>query len=325
MKNTVLHFDKQTFECLPDETVLECLLRNQQHVPYGCRAGACQSCLLIAEPPVVDPSAQRGLSVEQLHQGAFLSCQCRPHGALHLRRQRSEEKWRKTELLGIEKLSEDILQITLDARSYWQAGQYFTLSLDGEQARCFSAAGSAQVNRYLTLQLRLLGNGAISGPLSNATPQRQAEVWLGGPFGDCVFDPHHTGPLLLIGRGTGLAPARAIVQQAIHEHHPGSITLFGFGRSDDTRYWQSICSDLPSGDLNAIFCADDGGVMSLEDVEKYLKVEQSSLRDTQVYIFGGDDFVKAVRRQCALGGVPPRNIRTEIFVDCSPNPLEGDD
>ena len=69
---------EQTFELKPGETVLDGLLRNGIQVPYHCRVGACQTCLLKAtegEPP---KEAVDGLSATLRAKGLFYSCVCVP-------------------------------------------------------------------------------------------------------------------------------------------------------------------------------------------------------------------------------------------------------
>ena len=74
-----IKFDEQFFEIDPNETVLQSLLRNNMQVPYGCKAGVCQSCLMrcLDEIPVPS-SSQIGLSALQQKENYFLACVCMP-------------------------------------------------------------------------------------------------------------------------------------------------------------------------------------------------------------------------------------------------------
>ena len=66
-----LTFNEQEFSVLDDENVLDTLLRNKVAIPHGCRAGACQACMLIAKPEQIPDDCQIGLSKERIQQGCF--------------------------------------------------------------------------------------------------------------------------------------------------------------------------------------------------------------------------------------------------------------
>ena len=76
---TRIKFDGQFFETEPSETVLQTLLRNNMQVPYGCRAGVCQSCLMrCLDDLPVPPASQVGLKAAQQVDNYFLPCICHP-------------------------------------------------------------------------------------------------------------------------------------------------------------------------------------------------------------------------------------------------------
>ena len=66
----------------PQESVLKGLLRSGIDVPYGCQAGACQSCMMKSNSSEIPLESQQGLKPTQQALGYFLSCQCYPNESL---------------------------------------------------------------------------------------------------------------------------------------------------------------------------------------------------------------------------------------------------
>jgi truncated hemoglobin YjbI/ferredoxin len=62
---------------LPDETVLNALLRAGIDVPFSCKAGVCHTCLSRCTEGLIPERAQRGLAAHLLAQRYFLPCKCK--------------------------------------------------------------------------------------------------------------------------------------------------------------------------------------------------------------------------------------------------------
>jgi CDP-4-dehydro-6-deoxyglucose reductase len=71
-----LFFDGVPVPVKPGESVLDALLRAGYEVPYGCKSGACQSCMLQAKPDELPAHCQPGLADSLKQLGYFLSCSC---------------------------------------------------------------------------------------------------------------------------------------------------------------------------------------------------------------------------------------------------------
>lgn len=84
--SATLHFESLKLSVRAGESVLDALLRQGVGVPFSCRGGVCQACLLRCTEGTVSPSAQRGLSAHLADQAYLLACQCQPAGELHLAR-----------------------------------------------------------------------------------------------------------------------------------------------------------------------------------------------------------------------------------------------
>ena len=64
----MIKFKDNSFQAVPDESVLECLLRNGEFVPNGCRSGICHSCLMRATQGNPSAESQKGLKPTQIEK-----------------------------------------------------------------------------------------------------------------------------------------------------------------------------------------------------------------------------------------------------------------
>ena len=201
----ILTFKGQTYSCEPGETVLGCLLRHQQAIPHGCLAGVCQSCCLQSHrvPTERLVEAQQGLSEAQCRNGEFLACQLPADHSLEVSLP-AQKPWHTATLARSEQLSDTVWRLEFDSSLRWQPGQYFSLSLNGIDTRCYSAALPASQGP-LVFHIQRHPEGRLSDALCRLSAGDTLQ--LQGPFGDFRLREDSTPRrLLLIGSGTGLAP-----------------------------------------------------------------------------------------------------------------------
>ncbi|AOY88702.1 hypothetical protein BKP64_11250 [Marinobacter salinus] len=72
------------YNCGPEETILEAMLRQGVKFPFSCRKGSCHACMHIVKKGALPPDSQKGLSGEQISQGFFLPCLCKPTDSLSI-------------------------------------------------------------------------------------------------------------------------------------------------------------------------------------------------------------------------------------------------
>jgi ferredoxin/truncated hemoglobin YjbI len=73
-----VQYQGRRYECGPDETLLEAMLRQGVSFPFSCRKGVCHACVHVAVAGTPPPDAQKGLDPALAGAGCFLPCQCRP-------------------------------------------------------------------------------------------------------------------------------------------------------------------------------------------------------------------------------------------------------
>jgi ferredoxin/truncated hemoglobin YjbI len=84
MTTTTVALEGTALEVRPNESLLDACLRSAVQLPFSCKSGICQTCLLHCTQGVIPTAAQRGLSDTQRNQGLLLACQCHPAGHMTL-------------------------------------------------------------------------------------------------------------------------------------------------------------------------------------------------------------------------------------------------
>lgn len=73
----LLQFQQKYYDCPAGETVLDNLTGQGAAVPFSCRSGACQTCLMRATKGMPPSASQSGLKPTLREQGYFLACMCK--------------------------------------------------------------------------------------------------------------------------------------------------------------------------------------------------------------------------------------------------------
>ena len=305
------YFEDQVISTQAGDTVLDALLNNGVSIPYGCRAGACQCCLVDAYAGSIPEAAQAGLSPAQIGAGALLSCRCPADSGLLLRR--SHQSRRQTlQLQGRSMLSEDVLQLRFASRQPWQGGQYLSLYA-GDTARCFSIANSAQQDTELELHIRLRPGGSVSSALADLAIGDAVQA--SRALGDFRYRDE-VQPMVLLGHGTALAPLLGVAREARARGHSERIDLLIASRSAENYYGCPLLTELAdTQDIQARVLPCPQPASAPEPVLKPLLNTLKDLRQRQIFIAGAAPFIDACRRCLMLAGARPGQIVTETFVD----------
>lgn len=312
----------QQFDMRPDQSVLDCLLEHGVPVPFSCRSGVCQSCLMQAAGGMPPAAAQRGLKDTWAAQNYFLACICHPTEDLEVALPdvaHSEVSIPAT-VRGLQLLNTDIMQIVLDCHSpiTYRAGQFINLFRDEKLGRSYSLASVPGQDAFLHLHVRRLPQGKASGWIHDELrPGHRVEVR--GPAGDCFYMPGNPEQgLLLIGTGSGLAPLYGIIRDALGQGHTGPIRLFHGSRDRSGLYLTGELRDLvkqyPNFDYVPCLSGEDvpHGHAAGRAHEVALKAVPS-LKNWRLFLCGHPAMVKAAKKKAFLSGASMKNIYADAF------------
>jgi len=231
----VAQFD-QPFDVEMGQTILAAALALDLPYPHGCTAGNCGACKSERISGEIDllPHSEFALTPAEAAAGKILACRAVPWSDCAVALVGDDELIAHAErhitcrIDAIERPAHDVvaLRVTMldDVPMTYSAGQYAALEFDGLPARDFSMAtigGSAE----LEFHLRIVPGGRVSG--HTAEHARPGDLLrLRGPFGAAYVRERHTGPVLLAGGGTGLAPMLAIADALFAADPARDIVLY---------------------------------------------------------------------------------------------------
>jgi ferredoxin-NADP reductase len=143
--------------------------------------------------------------------------------------------------------------------------------------------------RWLELHVALHSEGRMSQWLAQA---RGEHVQVRGPLGECCYPAgDHDRPLLLAGTGTGLAPLYAVLRTALQSAHTGA----------------RIAASVPGSD------SIEHGITSRPLLDQVL-ASDLPLAQSRAFLCGNPQFVRHLRKQLYLLGMPLERIHADPFV-----------
>lgn len=200
MANTLYYHD-QAVVFKQEETVLEALEKNGHTVPYSCRRGLCQSCLMVSDRAVPE-SAQVGLSELQQSSHHFLACVCLPVSGMHV-----SQPNRQACLVNVLCVEPSKSTVVLDKTAF--PGQYVHID---DEIFYIARPQSSEPLQLLSHQ-RTWPERFINHALLNAI----------GPKGESYYKPleHAEHSLLIVSEDDVLA--ESILEHALSEGHRSPI------------------------------------------------------------------------------------------------------
>jgi CDP-4-dehydro-6-deoxyglucose reductase len=233
------------------EAVLDAALRQGIILPYGCRNGACGSCMGTVLSGSVDYTNGRppALSAEDATAGKALFCQAHPRCDLTIE-VREVDAVRDIEIKKLpcrvdrlEQLAHDVIRIYLKVpssnRLQFLAGQYINVLLKDQTPRAFSIANAPHDDAFIELHVRYVEGGHFSGQVFHDLKEK-ALLRLEGPLGTYFLREDSERPLILIGGGTGFAPLKGMLEHAFYTGIQRPLHLFWGVRSRRDLYLEEL-------------------------------------------------------------------------------------
>jgi ferredoxin-NAD(P)+ reductase (naphthalene dioxygenase ferredoxin-specific) len=226
----------------PGQTILEAALAQGVAYPHGCRSGNCGACKSRQHAGEIElaPYSDYALTEAERQSGLILACRAVPWSDAEIAWLDSEElivhpqRRLKCRVSALEQATHDIRIVRLEILSggpfSFSAGQYAQVRFAGLPARDYSMANRPD-QPGLAFHIRQLGGGTAS--VYAATQLQLGDpVSVEGPFGTSYLRALHTGPILAIAGGSGLAPIKSIVETALAQGMAQPIRLY-FGVRDE--------------------------------------------------------------------------------------------
>ncbi len=312
----------QQVELEQGETVLDGLLRAGHDIPYGCRAGVCQSCIMQCSSKNMPSQAQQGLKPAQKELGYFLACNCLPSEIMDVSTAVSKSEKVSAKILEKTYLNNNVLRLRIDKVFDYKPGQFCTLWKNKTVSRCYSLASIPQKENFLEFHIKKLDKGQFSKWAHNDL-QVGDSIGVQGPLGECFYSyTDISKPLFLAGIGTGLSPLYGVLRDALERGHNGNINLVLGAKNADDFY---LVDDLLALErryiqLNVHFVAqtllksDDNKHIVEADIYEYIHQVVPDFKNQRVFLCGADSFVKKMKRRCFMAGANMPDISADAFL-----------
>lgn len=310
-----------------DETILEAALAADIDYPFGCQSGNCGACksrLLSGEVEMEDYS-EYALTDDERNMGQILACSAVPVADCDVAWLDLEETVQHSlqamdcEVVGVEHATHDIVVIKLKGASgtlAFSPGQYAALSFADHPARDFSMAGEPYAE-VLEFHIREIADGQVS-QYAQTDVKIGDKVALSGPMGLAFLRELHTGPILAVAGGSGLAPMKSIVDAALAKNMPQAITLYFGAREERDLYLCDHFDALAAKHANFSFIpvlSDESGATSRRTgmLADAIAEDLKTMDGYKVYTAGPPPMVDAVQALLERLGGRAEDLHADPF------------
>ena len=306
-------FQDKTFESKEGQSVLDTLLENGEDILYSCKAGLCQSCLLVCKKGEVNPESQMILGPEDKANGHFLSCVCKPTEDMVVAKKGDDRH--DLEVTESEMLPGRVLRLKTTRPFDYRPGQFVNLIRFDGLTRSYSLA-SALHEDFLEFHIKVVPDGFFSSwaetDLFPGQPIKTTE-----PQGNCYYTGTGEEPILLAGIGTGMAPLFGILKELILKKHTGPIEIYNGAQKSSSLYFKKLLEelDLPENVTVKFACLekDDDTELAGDNLDDLVMSSKIISPKTQAFLCGSANTVNRLNQKLFLAGVPLAQIKKDAF------------
>ena len=251
MPTVTLQPSGQQFQVEDGESILAAALRQNLILPYGCRNGACGSCKGKLLEGRVDYGVyqRKALSDEEKAQGKALFCQARPLDDVVIEARAVSAaggivvKTLPCRVQKMERLAHDVmvlhLKLPANERLKFLAGQFIEFRLKDGTRRSFSIAAPPHDAELIELHVRHVAGGQFTDHVFGRMKERDI-LRFEGPLGVFFLREESARPIVLVASGTGFAPIKALIEDALHRGIARPMTLYWGGRRPKDLYMNEL-------------------------------------------------------------------------------------
>ncbi|SAK52259.1 CDP-6-deoxy-delta-3,4-glucoseen reductase [Caballeronia fortuita] len=302
------------FDCNDGESVLDAAERAGFALPYSCRKGVCSEC-------------QGGVVNARGETEKALLCCVRPASDMTIvprkieKRERIVRKKLDASVFRIAQAAPDVtllqLRLPIGVRTKFRAGQYLRIHLDDDTVRNYSMANAPHQSDSVHLHVRHVPGGRFSdGVLKELATGRKLRIEL--PYGEFFFRDESSKPVILVATGTGFAPVKSIVEDAIKRKLARPMKLYWGARRKEDLYLADLAQKWhDEGHVEFIPVLSDPG----DDwtgrtglVHRAVLADHASLDEQQVYACGNPAMTRAARDEFTQAGLPEDEFFCDAFV-----------
>ncbi len=309
------------------QTILEAALEAGVPYPHGCRSGNCGACKSRLETGEVElsPYSEYALSAAERGEGLILACRAVPWSDVSLAWLDVDEtaihplRCLTCRVVALDDATHDIKRLNLAVETggpfSFSPGQYAALTFAGQSARDYSMANRPD-EPVLEFHIRRTAGGTASNYVAERLRIGDT-VKVEGPFGASFLREKHTGPILAIAGGSGLAPIKSIVESALAAGKTQPIALYLGVRAERDLYLEAHFRMLAQrhGNLRFVPVLSEAGETTRRQgfVHEVAIADHPDLDGTKAYLAGPPVMVEAATRLLLVRGVRREDIHADAF------------
>ena len=209
------------------------------------------------------------------------------------------------------------IRLALDQQPFdYRAGQAASLAVDDCEPTPYSIASApSDTHRDRTLEFLVKIDGAIRFGACVAALAPGTTVRVDGPIGAFTLREVAPGaPLLFVAGGTGIAPLRSMVRQALNDGHAGNITLVYSARRPEEFAYLDEWRELAGADRIRLTLTLTGSAADWLHARGRAGIDH--LREvvapgTRAFVCGPRSMLADVKAALGTLGLPPSAVSTE--------------
>lgn len=304
--------------------LLEVLRENDVPVSYSCMSGRCGTCRCrVIDGDIIDsgPESGRPNLIGERH---VLACQSVLTSNCAIEVLEADEivthpaRTLKGTVVAVESTTHDILRLRVRPSKAleFSPGQYATLQFSPEHVRPYSMASLAQDDE-MEFHIRKVPGGRVTEYVFENV-REGATIKLSGPLGTAYLRRTHTGPMLCVGGGTGLAPVLSIVRGALESGMTNPIQLYFGVRSPQDLYdaerLQSLAARYTNLTVHVVIATGESGPGQRTGlVTDAIERDHPDLAGWRAYLCGAPPMVEALSLLVARLGMNPAHVHADAF------------
>jgi ferredoxin-NAD(P)+ reductase (naphthalene dioxygenase ferredoxin-specific) len=306
------------------QNLLDVLRENAVPISYSCMSGRCGTCRCKVTQGQVQHSGPENGRPEMDQDAYVLACQSVLTDSCTIEIPDMDEvvvhpaKIIKGTVLAIEELTHDIRRLRIKPAKpmAFSPGQYATLQFTPDHIRPYSWAGLPNDDE-MEFHIRQVPGGRVTDYVFSTLEVGDA-VRISGPMGTAYLRQKHTGPMLCVGGGTGIAPIVSIVRGAMAADMHNPVHVYFGVRSQEDSYDLERLRRLAQehGNMSLHVVVATGPVhagLRSGLVTDAIQKDFSALNNFVGYFCGAPAMVEALSSLAQSLGMPLDNIHADAF------------
>ena len=323
-------------EVAEGETILDAAFRQGIAVMHGCKEGQCSSCksLLVDGDVELEKYSTFALPDYERDTNHILLCRALAYSDVTIELLNYDEdllsrsiavKAFDATLAGVTPLTHDmrLLEVELEAPMKFWAGQFVDITIPSVGiTRSYSMANPPGDGTRLQFIIKKYPDGAFSALLDGAL-DIGAPMVVRGPFGSCFRREDRSGPLILVGGGSGMSPLWSILNDHVRSGEQRPVRFFYGARAKRDLFYLDEIEELGRSLADFRFIAAlshaeaddawDGAFGFIHEVCERTLAEEGLGGEMDAYACGAPPMIDAVMPILQRAGVEPGHIYFDKF------------